>query len=130
MLEVAAFESCPAVMKPEDVTIDELVEKANRPRRSRPSKGEGLEPGDHRHGTVNGYNNCGCRCERCTEAWRLYVKGYRSRTPEPQRQANRKSYHRRKQKEQAETYEAAVENQVKLEAIPVEEDDDELDLLY
>jgi len=27
-----------------------------------------LLPGDHRHGTVNGYTNYGCRCERCSEA--------------------------------------------------------------
>lgn len=28
--------------------------------------------GDKRHGTINGYSNLSCRCEACTEAWRLY----------------------------------------------------------
>lgn len=28
-------------------------------------------PEDPRHGTTNGYGNLGCRCERCTEAWRV-----------------------------------------------------------
>lgn len=28
-----------------------------------------LAPGDPRHGTMNGYNNLRCRCDRCREAW-------------------------------------------------------------
>ena len=26
---------------------------------------------DPRHGSTNGYGNLGCRCEKCTEAWRV-----------------------------------------------------------
>lgn len=33
-------------------------------------------PDDPRHGTVNGYSNQKCRCERCTEAWTV---AYRAR---------------------------------------------------
>lgn len=29
----------------------------------------GLPPGDHRHGTANGYTNHRCRCDECKEAW-------------------------------------------------------------
>ena len=37
---------------------------------------------DPRHGTANGYTNCGCRCDRCRDAILAYVKsrgisGYR-----------------------------------------------------
>ena len=33
--------------------------------------------GDHRHGTENGYNNLGCRCEDCRIAWSEYQRGRR-----------------------------------------------------
>ena len=33
--------------------------------------------GDLRHGTVNGYSNLRCRCERCRAAWTAYVTLYR-----------------------------------------------------
>lgn len=29
------------------------------------------DPSDPRHGTVNGYSNLGCSCDRCREAWRI-----------------------------------------------------------
>lgn len=28
-----------------------------------------LPPNDPRHGTANGYNNLGCRCQPCRKAW-------------------------------------------------------------
>lgn len=33
---------------------------------------KGLEPGDPRHGTMNGYVNRGCRCDKCCEEQRSY----------------------------------------------------------
>jgi len=33
-----------------------------------------LAPNDPRHGTVNGYSNCFCRCERCRAVWRRYIQ--------------------------------------------------------
>jgi hypothetical protein len=37
-------------------------------------------PDDPRHGTVNGYNNHRCRCDRCREAQRIYINDYNHRT--------------------------------------------------
>lgn len=37
--------------------------------------------GDPRHGTQNGYVNLWCRCEDCTEAWRVYHREYMNRDP-------------------------------------------------
>ena len=39
-------------------------------------------PDDPRHGTTNGYGNLGCRCERCTEAWRVRHLTYMHADPE------------------------------------------------
>jgi hypothetical protein len=36
----------------------------------------GLEDGDPRHGTPNGYGNHGCRCDRCREANRVQHRLY------------------------------------------------------
>lgn len=36
----------------------------------------GLEPGDHRHGTEHGYTGCGCRCDECREAHRVYRRSH------------------------------------------------------
>lgn len=33
-----------------------------------------MRPDDHRHGTINGYNNLGCRCERCRAARTAYPR--------------------------------------------------------
>jgi hypothetical protein len=33
------------------------------------NRASGLEPGDPRHGTVNGYDNHRCRCDDCKAAW-------------------------------------------------------------
>ena len=46
--------------------------------RSKRNKLPGLPVGDPRHGTPNGYNNCGCRCPRCTRSWTRFCreKGY------------------------------------------------------
>ena len=35
-----------------------------------------LPPGDPRHGTINGYGNLYCRCDRCKEANRLNHNEY------------------------------------------------------
>jgi len=34
-------------------------------------------PDDPRHGTVNGYTNVKCRCDRCRKAWRAVVNQYK-----------------------------------------------------
>jgi hypothetical protein len=39
-------------------------------------------PDDPRHGKTNGYGNLGCRCERCTEAWRVRHLTYMHGKPE------------------------------------------------
>ena len=41
-----------------------------------------LEPDDSRHGTQNGYNNHGCRCERCREANRTSHATYINKVKE------------------------------------------------
>jgi hypothetical protein len=38
-----------------------------------------VEP-EEMHGRYTTYNNRGCRCARCTEAWRIYCLDYRHRT--------------------------------------------------
>lgn len=35
-----------------------------------------LSPRDHRHGTIGGYSNWDCRCDRCTKAHSAYHKAY------------------------------------------------------
>ncbi len=37
-------------------------------------------PDDERHGTVNGYANLDCRCDRCRAAWRDHHREYMHRT--------------------------------------------------
>ena len=37
---------------------------------------------DPRHGTTNGYGNLGCRCDGCTEAWRVRHLTYMHGNPE------------------------------------------------
>ena len=39
----------------------------------------GLPAGDPRHGTVNGYTNCGCRCDLCSAAAAEYQAAYKAR---------------------------------------------------
>lgn len=39
-----------------------------------------MSPDDPRHGTANGYNNLGCRCDRCRAAWAAYVNDRNHRT--------------------------------------------------
>jgi hypothetical protein len=43
---------------------------------------------DPRHGTVNGYSNLECRCDRCREAHRVDHAEYMERHPE-QREKHR-----------------------------------------
>lgn len=38
-------------------------------------------PADHRHGTYSGYHNNHCRCDRCTEANRIYQRTYMATSP-------------------------------------------------
>jgi hypothetical protein len=38
-----------------------------------------LERNDPRHGTVNGYCNLGCRCQRCRVVWTAYCLDRRRR---------------------------------------------------
>lgn len=35
-----------------------------------------LTANDPRHGTPNGYNNQGCRCQPCRDAWNAYARPY------------------------------------------------------
>ena len=44
-------------------------------------------PADPRHGTTNGYNNLGCRCEPCRKAWGDDHVIYMHRNPEQRRKA-------------------------------------------
>jgi hypothetical protein len=37
---------------------------------------------DPRHGTINGYNGIGCRCDRCREAARVYGREWRRKAKE------------------------------------------------
>jgi hypothetical protein len=57
--------------------------------------GEGdLPAGDPRHGTVNGYCNCNCRCDPCKEAWAENHLNYMYTRPE--QQARHRNYMRTK----------------------------------
>lgn len=46
-----------------------------------------LSPDDPRHGTANGYNNLGCRCRPCTDAWNANHRAYMDRHPEQREKA-------------------------------------------
>jgi hypothetical protein len=46
--------------------------------RNRPSIA--LAPDDPRHGTANGYNNRGCRCNACRRAWNAWMTDYNHRS--------------------------------------------------
>jgi hypothetical protein len=46
----------------------------NTPSGSAPKERPTLPPDDPRHGTPNGYNNLGCRCQRCRDAWAAYCR--------------------------------------------------------
>lgn len=60
------------------------------------------DPQDPRHGTRNGYGNCGCRCERCTEANAEAMREYLNADPERRRKWNERQLDRlRKMREQA-----------------------------
>lgn len=77
---------------------EKIREYNRRQREKKPyvprSKPEGYVPkeefastaSDPRHGTVNGYSNLRCRCDRCTEAWavnhKVYMQKYRARKKE------------------------------------------------
>jgi hypothetical protein len=52
-------------------------------------RGRPLEDGDPRHGTANGYNNHGCDCDRCRDAWAARQRDYMAANPE-QRERKRK----------------------------------------
>lgn len=39
----------------------------------------GLQPGDPRHGSRNGYFNCGCRCDQCKVAAKEFAQEQRDR---------------------------------------------------
>jgi hypothetical protein len=45
----------------------------------RENRKRGISPGDPRHGTANGYNNYGCRCDDCRAAWAVACTRYRNR---------------------------------------------------
>ncbi len=44
---------------------------------------------DPRHGTVNGYTNLLCSCDRCREAWRVAHKAYMHRDNNLEKHADR-----------------------------------------
>ena len=74
------------------------VEGCNRPSRARGwcrnhyqqwRERAGLpDPTDPRHGTINGYNNLGCRCRRCTDANSVSHAAYMNQHPEQRAKAN------------------------------------------
>lgn len=41
----------------------------------------GDDPTDARHGTLNGYTNCRCRCPRCIDAHTAHWRATRTRVP-------------------------------------------------
>jgi hypothetical protein len=51
---------------------------------------------DERHGTTNGYTNLKCRCDRCTQAWKLWHREYMHRGDNLQRHAGRQRHRRNK----------------------------------
>src|SRR5512146_1820006 len=65
---------------------EQLLVEADRPPRgpvhprARPERTVTLAPDDQRHGTTNGYNNLGCRCDRCRAAWTEYYVEWTHRT--------------------------------------------------
>ena len=38
-----------------------------------------MDEDDERHGTVNGYNNLRCRCDKCRQAWAEYIRERRAK---------------------------------------------------
>lgn len=52
------------------------------------------DPTDERHGTVNGYGNLACPCDRCREAWRIKHLEYMHRGDNLQRHADRQMGYR------------------------------------
>jgi hypothetical protein len=38
-----------------------------------------MDEDDERHGTKNGYNNLGCRCDKCKTAWAGYIRERRAK---------------------------------------------------
>jgi len=59
-----------------------------------------LSKRDPRHGSVNGYVNYLCRCQRCRKAWAKYHKAYMDRHPEQQK-ARMRQRERRERKTEA-----------------------------
>jgi hypothetical protein len=55
------------------------------------------DPDDDRHGTTNGYSNLKCRCESCTEAWRVWHRRYMHEGDRLQRHAGRQMARRQRQ---------------------------------
>lgn len=45
-------------------------------------------PDDSRHGSTNGYNNLGCRCQRCKDAWAADHLRYMDAHPEQREKSN------------------------------------------
>jgi hypothetical protein len=60
-----------------------------------------LSKRDPRHGSVNGYVNYLCRCQRCRKAWAKYHKAYMDRHPEQQEKARMRQRERRERKTEA-----------------------------
>ena len=46
---------------------------------SRASMRGKMLPGDPRHGTVNGYSNLGCRCDKCRASWASHQQTQRAK---------------------------------------------------
>lgn len=55
-------------------------------------------PDDPRHGTPNGYNNLKCRCDRCTNAWRLRFAEYRDTYPYVAERARKREERQRRER--------------------------------
>jgi hypothetical protein len=55
---------------------------------------------DPRHGTTNGYGNLGCRCDPCTEAWRVRHLTYMHGKPERMKKHAEREMERRGVKRQ------------------------------
>jgi hypothetical protein len=52
------------------------------------------DPTDERHGTVNGYSNCDCRCPECTRAHADGIKAYLDADPQRRRKWNERQLDR------------------------------------
>jgi hypothetical protein len=50
-----------------------------KPRPASTAKDFPDRPDDPRHGTVNGYSNLKCRCDRCRAAWAIAYRARRAR---------------------------------------------------